>query len=67
MENNPGEFIYRSPFGSHLNPEDKAQRNFSVLQRGSQSRTFNFPLFHCHVAKTESFIWHAGEASDVSV
>lgn len=51
MENNPGEFIYRSPFGSHLNPEDRAQRSSSVVQRGSQSHTFNFPPFHCHVVK----------------
>lgn len=27
MENNPGEFIYHSPFGSRLNPEDEAQRS----------------------------------------
>lgn len=41
-------------------------RHIGVLAR-SQSRTFNFPPFHCHAVKPDSFLSHPGEASDDSV
>lgn len=72
MENNPGEFIYRSPFGFHLNPEDEAQRSrFCTHMQCVAARKSNpliyFLPFHCNAGKIDSFLSHPREADDVSV